>query len=191
MDCEAKLAHNMGFTPNRMGAIGIFLAVVSSLMYWRWQSVQSSLVLASVFLLSSGCCDMLDGIIARTYGQISPFGGFMDSLFDRYADALIFIGIILGGLCNSFWGLIALTGSLLVSYTRARAEAEGIKMETKGLAERAERLIIVAAATFLEIFWQGALSWAVVLLAILTNITVLQRVTYFYKVSYKKKMLTP
>jgi len=115
----------------------------------------------------------------------------MDSLFDRYADALIFIGIILGGLCNSFWGLIALTGSLLVSYTRARAEAEGIKMETKGLAERAERLIIVATATFLEIFWQGALSWAVVLLAILTNITVLQRVTYFYKASYEKKMLTP
>ena len=191
MDSEAKLAHNVGFTPNRMSALGLLLSVVSSLMYWGWQSIQSSLVLASVFLLSSGCCDMLDGIIARTYGQISPLGGFMDSLFDRYADALIFIGIILGGLCNSFWGLIALTGSLLVSYTRARAEAEGVKMETKGLAERAERLIIVAAATFLELFWQGALSWAVVLLAIITNITVLQRVTYFYKVLCEKKMLTP
>src|SRR3989304_1228284 len=80
MASEAKLAHNMGFTPNRISAVGIFLAVISSLMYWRWQSIQFSLILASFFLLASGYCDMLDGIIARTYGQASSFGGFMDSL---------------------------------------------------------------------------------------------------------------
>ncbi len=188
MASEAKLAHDMGFTPNRMSALGLLLAVISALVYWRWQDVQFSLIFASFFLLSSGYCDMLDGIIARTHGQASSFGGFTDSLLDRYADALIFSGIILGGLCIPFWGLTALIGSLLVSYTRARAEAEGVKMETKGLAERAERLIIIASASFLEYFWSGILNWAIILLAVLTNITVLQRASYFHEAMHKKKM---
>ena len=189
MASEARLAHNMGFTPNRLSAAGILFAVISSVMYWRWQSIPFSLLLAPLFLLASGYCDMLDGIIARTYGQVSSFGGFTDSLVDRYADAAVLGGIILGGLCSPFWGLTALIGSLLVSYARARAEAEGVKMETKGLAERAERLIIIAAASFLEFFLSGIIGWAIILLAALTNITVLQRATYFRKALHKKKML--
>ncbi|MFQ5999614.1 MAG: archaetidylinositol phosphate synthase [Candidatus Bathyarchaeia archaeon] len=184
---EAKLAHIIGLTPNKVSAIGIAFAVLSAFTYWRWQFHPLLLILASIFLLASGFCDALDGALARLYEETTAFGGFLDSLLDRYADAIILCGIILGGLCDLLWGLVALMGSLLVSYTRARAEAAGVKMETVGIAERAERLIILAIASFLSVAWQEALSWSVIVLAILTNLTVLQRVVYFRKASRQKE----
>jgi archaetidylinositol phosphate synthase len=103
---------------------------------------------------------------------------------DRYADAAVYVGIIVGELCKPpIWGLIALTGSLLVSYSRARAEAAGVKMESIGLAERAERIIILAIASLVAFFWQPetAITAGIILLAILSNLTVLQRSVYAYK----------
>jgi phosphatidylglycerophosphate synthase len=85
-----------------------------------------------------------------------------------------------------FWGSAALAGSLLVSYARARAEAAGKKMETVGLAERAERMVILAAASFAAFFRLEALNWSVIILAVLTNLTVLQRTIYFYKATRQK-----
>ena len=187
MTAEAKLAHSIGLTPNKISAIGIAFAVLSALAYWKWQFHTLFPILAPLLLLASGFCDAIDGALARLYGEATTFGGFLDSLLDRYADAIIFCGIILGGLCDPFWGLAALIGSLLVSYARARAEAAGVKMETVGIAERAERLIILATASFLSIAWLEALSWGVAILAILTNLTVLQRVIYFHKASKQKE----
>jgi len=187
MTAEAKLAHSIGLTPNRVSAIGIAFAVLSALAYWKWHSHPLLPILAPLLLLASGFCDALDGTIARLYEETTTFGGFLDSLLDRYADAVIFCGIVLGGLCDVFWGLAALIGSLLVSYARARAEATGVKMETVGIAERAERLVILAIASFLSIAWLEALSWGVVVLAILTNLTVLQRVVYFRKASQQER----
>jgi len=189
----AKAAHRVGLTPNRVSAIGIVFALLSAFAYWKWQLFNQFLLIAApVFLLISGFFDALDGVVARLYGQTTVFGGFLDSLLDRYADAAVFAGIILGGLLPSLeWGLVAglaaLIGSLLVSYTRARGEAAGVKMETIGLAERAERIIILAIASFATIAWKEALSWAIIILAILTNLTVVQRAFYFYKASKKKK----
>jgi archaetidylinositol phosphate synthase len=187
LTAEAKLAHSIGLTPNLVSAIGIAFAALSALAYWKWQLHTLLPILAPLLLLASGFCDALDGAIARLYGEATTFGGFLDSLLDRYADAIIFCGIILGGLCDPFWGLAALMGSLLVSYARARAEAAGVKMETIGIAERAERLVILAVASFISIAWLEALSWSVVILAILTNLTVLQRVIYFHKASKQKE----
>jgi archaetidylinositol phosphate synthase len=187
MTAEAKLAHSIGLTPNLVSAMGMAFAVFSALSYWKWQFHVFLPTLAPLFLLTSGFCDALDGALARLYGETTIFGGFLDSLLDRYADAIIFSGIILGELCHPFWGLAALMGSLMVSYARARAEAAGVKMETVGIAERAERLVILAAASFLNIIWLEALSWGVVVLAILTNLTVLQRVIFFHKVSQQKE----
>jgi archaetidylinositol phosphate synthase len=184
---EAKLAHSIGLTPNQVSAIGIALAVLSALTYWMWRFDIFFLVLAPILLLVSGFCDALDGAIARIYGEATAFGGFLDSLLDRYADAIIFCGIIIGGLCDPFWGLVALIGSLLVSYARARAEAEGVRMEAVGIAERPERLIILATASFLSIAWLKALSWGVIILAVITNLTVLQRVIYFRTASQRKE----
>jgi len=179
---EAKLARKIGLTPNKLSAIGIALAFLSALAYTAWQTHPLYLLLATVLLLLSGFCDALDGILARLYHETTAFGGFLDSLLDRYADAVVYAGIITSGLCDALWGLTALIGSLLVSYTRAKAEAAGIKMESIGLAERAERIIILAIASITAIFWQPktAMNTGIILLAILSNLTVLQRGLHVY-----------
>jgi len=185
---EAKAAHKIGLTPNMISAVGIALASLSAFTYAEWQTNGLYLLLATALLLLSGVCDALDGVIARLFQQTTPFGGFLDSLLDRYADAIVYVGIIIGRLCDVIWGLIALTGSLLVSYSRARAEAAGIKMESIGLAERAERIIILAIASIAAFFWQleTNLFWqpiniGIIVLAIVSNLTVLQRSIYAYK----------
>ena len=179
---KAKAAHKIGLTPNKVSAIGITLAFLSALTYAAWQTHTLYLLLATFLLLLSGFCDALDGILARLYHEITPFGGFLDSLLDRYADAVVYAGIIVAGLCNALWGITALIGSLLVSYTRARAEATGIKMESIGIAERAERMIILATASIIGTFWQPqiVMNTGIILLAILSNLTVLQRSLHVY-----------
>jgi len=184
IDKEAKLAHNIGLTPNHISLFGIVFAVFSAIIYWRWRFLQLSLITAPTFLLISGFCDALDGALARVQGKITTFGKFLDSFLDRYADAIILCGIIFGGLCDLFWGFVALISSLMVSYVRARAEALGVEMEAVGIAERAERLIILAAASFLSVVWsEDALYWGVIILALVTSFTVLQRVVHFFKAS--------
>jgi len=189
LTAEARAAHRIGLTPNMITGIGIVLAFLSALAYAKWQSHPLILLLATVLLLLSGFCDALDGIVARLFGQATVFGGFLDSVLDRYADAAVYIGIIVGGLCDPLWGMIALIGSLLVSYSRARAEAAGTKMESVGLAERAERMIILLVASLIAIFWQPTIvmNVGVFILAILSNFTVLQRSLYVYGKSKKKE----
>lgn len=186
---EARAAHKIGLTPNRISTIGIILAFLSALAYAEWQNRTAYLLVATALFLSSGFCDALDGIVARLFQEGTAFGGFLDSLLDRYADAAVYAGIILGGLCDAIWGLIALSGSLLVSYSRARAEAAGIKMESIGIAERAERMIILAAASIIAFFWEQftAMNAAMILIAVLSNLTVLQRTLYVYKRLKKKE----
>jgi archaetidylinositol phosphate synthase len=183
---EAKVAHKIGLTPNMLSATGLALALFSASAYAMAQNQPILLLLAIIMLLASGFCDTLDGVLARLYQQASVFGGFFDSLLDRYADAAVYAGVIIGGLCDPVWGLIALAGSLLVSYSRARAEATGMKMESIGLAERAERMITLAMASFAAIFWLPSLNIGIILLALFSNLTVLQRAVHVYR-SLKKK----
>jgi archaetidylinositol phosphate synthase len=184
---EAQAAHKMGLTPNMLSTLGLALSLLSAAAYAMTQNRHLLLLLAIILLLASGFCDTLDGVLARTYQQESAFGGFLDSLLDRYADSAVYIGVIIGGLSDPIWGLAALAGSLLVSYSRARAEAVGIKMESVGLAERAERMIILAAASIFAIFWLPALNFGMILLAVLSNLTVLQRGLHVHKVLKKKE----
>ena len=186
---EARAAHRIGFTPNMISGLGVIFALLAALAYVRWQDGSFYLPLAIIMLLLSGFCDALDGIVARLYEQTTAFGGFLDSLLDRYADAAIYIAIIISGLCWPLWGLIALAGSLLVSYSRARAEATNVKMESVGIAERAERIIILVIASIVAIYWQPTtvMGVAIILLAILSNLTVLQRSLYAYEKLKKKE----
>lgn len=184
---EAQAAYKIGLTPNLISAIGLALSLFSAVAYAMAQNQPLLLLLAIILLLTSGFCDTLDGVLARTYKQTSVFGGFFDSLLDRYADAAVYAGVIIGGLCDPIWGLIALAGSLLVSYSRARAEAVGIKMESVGVAERAERMITLAVASVAAIFWLPALNIGIILLAVLSNLTVLQRGLHVYRVLKKKE----
>jgi archaetidylinositol phosphate synthase len=184
---EAKIAHKIGFTPNIISGVGFILALISALAYSLYSSHQPWLLLAATLLfLASGFCDTLDGIVARLFRQTTIFGGFFDSVLDRYADAAVYATIIIAGLCNQIWGLAALAGSILVSYTRARAEAAGIKMESVGFAERAERMLILSTATIIAIWWLPALNYGIIVLAIISNLTVIQRVLYVYNKLKKK-----
>ena len=191
MVAEAKLAHSIGLAPNDVSIMGVFAAFISAYLYWSSQFDYALLIAAAVLLLVSGFLDALDGVLARVYGKSTLFGGFLDSLLDRYADSIVLMGIILGWLKEDtqiwlFVGLAALVGSLLVSYSRARSEAAGVKMETIGLAERAERIVIIVIASFIAVVWRESLRWGIFLLAIITNLTVLQRSAYFRKATQKK-----
>jgi archaetidylinositol phosphate synthase len=186
---EAKAAHKIGLTPNGVSLIGFALALFSAAVYAITQNQPLWILLATILLLASGFCDALDGILARTYQQESVFGGFFDSLLDRYSDAAVYAGVIIGGLCEPLWGLAALAGSMMVSYSRARAEAAEIKMESVGLAERAERILVLSVASVVAIFWLPALNIGIILLAVLSNFTVLQRGLHVYNVLKKKSSL--
>ena len=178
---KAVSARKLGLSPNTTSFLGLIFASLSSLAYWSWNTQPILRFFAPTFLIISGFCDMLDGVIARTLGMQSKFGAFLDSLLDRYGESLVIIGIVGGGLCNPVIGILALTGSLLVSYTRARAEGEGVKMESVGLFERAERILLIVAASFLNLAIPDALSWAISILAVVTHFTVLQRTIHFFK----------
>ena len=195
LKAEARLANRIGLTPNHLSVAGVVFGVISGFLYYLAGAnmpdptvSRTYLLIAVAFLLTSGFFDALDGVLARLYRKTSIKGGFLDSLLDRYVDATVYSGIMLGGLCDIFWGLLALIGSLLTSYARARSEAENVPMESIGIFERAERIITIAAASLLNLIWMDALRWGILLLALLTNITVLQRATFFFrKVSSQRK----
>ncbi len=188
---EAKTLHSLGVTPNIVSSLGFLLGILAGASYWAagirlfedyYEGISRLYLLIAILLfLSSGFCDALDGALARLHNKISIFGGFLDSLLDRYVDAAIYCGLILGGLCDSLWGLLALIGSLLTSYTRARSEAADIPMESVGLFERAERILIIISATIIAVIWPDipALYFTTIFLAVVTNITVLHRTVYF------------
>jgi archaetidylinositol phosphate synthase len=188
---EAKIAHKLGLTPNRISIIGFILALASAVSYAVATPASLwLLLLATFFMLASGFCDTMDGIVARTFTQSTVFGGFFDSVLDRFADGAAYAGIIIAGLCSeafkssylgTLFALTALVASMLVSYTRARAEVIGVKMESVGIAERAERMLILGAVSIIGFFWLPALGYGVALIAILSIITVLQRVLHVYK----------
>ena len=186
LGAEANIAHRLGFTPNKISIVGFILSLISAAVYAvALEYSVLLLVLAVVFMLVSGFYDTLDGIVARTFNQASAFGAFFDSVLDRYADVAIYAGIIIGGLCDPIWGLAALAGSVLVSYTRARAEGIGVKMESIGFAERAERMLILSVFTIGAVFYLPALNVGMIVLAVLTSLTVIQRVYYVFKVLKK------
>jgi archaetidylinositol phosphate synthase len=134
-------------------------------------------------ILFSGVFDILDGGVARAKGRITPFGGVLDSVCDRYSDGLMFLGIIAGAVNGRLvlpqimqieswlWAGFALIGSFLVSYTRARAESAGCQKLSVGIAERTERMIILALGALFSF-----LGWALVLIAVFSHITIIQRV---------------
>jgi archaetidylinositol phosphate synthase len=189
LTAEARAAHRVGLTPNKVSVIGFVFSIFAATSYALTTPAQPwFLLLAVALMLGSGLCDALDGIIARVYGQTTAFGGFLDSMLDRYSDALMFVGIIISGasilyspLLTLIIMLIALASSFMVSYSRARAEAAGIKMESVGIAERAERIIILMAASVAGFFWLPALAIGVLVIAVLATVTVLQRGLHVYR----------
>lgn len=125
-------------------------------------------------LLASGFFDMIDGSVARATGKSSRKGAFLDSSFDKIAESVIFLGIAAGGLAHPVWAMLALAMSLLVSYTRARAESIGVELKGIGIGERAERLLIVALVGMIP--HPDALTWAMIIVSVVAGITLGQRI---------------
>src|ERR1700682_1664057 len=162
-------------TPNQVTVVGLLLTFAAAILVafgeLRW---------AGVVLIVVGTCDILDGALARSTHTSYPYGAFLDSTLDRYSEGAIYIGLAAyfastGGPLQR-WSLLAtgaaLAGSFLVSYVRARAQSLGFKCET-GLFKRPERVVLTVVGL---IFGGMPLAIVVFLLAILTNLTALQRI---------------
>lgn len=176
---------SLGITPNALTIMGLAASFISALCYVTWRTNRLFLPLAGALILLSGLIDAIDGVLARSTGSASVFGGFLDSVSDRYSDAIVLSAIVYADLCHPAWGLTAIVGSLMVSYTRARAEAAGVKMAAVGFAERAERMVFLALTSMAAYYNLQILFWGVAVLAVVAQFTVLQRATHFYKESRK------
>ena len=175
IDPVAKAFARTGITPNVFTLIGLVVGVVAALLFAYGMQLWAGFV-----LILCGFFDIIDGAVARLTGRETAFGGVLDSVVDRYVDFLIFAGIVYafinGGLAEAgllsgwAWGVLAIVGSLMVSYTRARAEAVGSGKLDVGIVERGERIIILAVGALM-----GYTQYAVVLIVILTHLTVAQR----------------
>jgi archaetidylinositol phosphate synthase len=136
-------------------------------------------VAGSILLLISGFFDIVDGSVARVIKQTSKKGAFLDSSFDKISEVVIFAGIAFGGLANPFWCLVALGISILVSYTRARAESLGVELKGVGIGERAERMLILAIIGMIPLDMfnvQSGMYWAVIIVSIVAGVTLVQRI---------------
>ena len=168
-------------TPNALTAAGVTLcALASVLVYFEYRHEVLFFWLAAVVFVSGSLLDILDGALARQSGKASPFGAFVDSTTDRISEALMLGGIALvlvrdGSELGIALTVAALTGSFLVSYTRARAEALGLRGDV-GIGSRAERVVVITAGLVLAPW--VPLELALGLLTATAWITVLQRVLH-------------
>ncbi|MFI5267281.1 MAG: CDP-alcohol phosphatidyltransferase family protein [Chloroflexota bacterium] len=168
-----------GITPNMLTLTGFVLAVASAVAI-----ATNHPIWAAILLLMGGGCDLSDGALARVQKSRSTFGAFFDSTLDRYSEAVVLLGLVyLYGSQGRTWELLvvfaALVGSMMVSYTRARAE--GLNVECKeGLYARPERVVTLVAGLLLN-QW---LFWFVVALAVLSNLTALQRILHVWKLTH-------
>lgn len=170
IDPVAAFMNRLGFTPNMMTMIGLVGNGIGAYFLAQGQLQIGGLI---IFLL--GPVDVLDGAMARLRGEPSSFGAFLDSVTDRYSDLLILGGLLVhfttqGDVQATILAYLAAAGSVLVSYTRARAQSVGI--ETKvGLLTRFERYLVLLPALLLNIPVIGL--W---ILAIFTHLTAVQRI---------------
>ena len=171
------LAKRLNINPNIVTIISPFLALISAVFF-----AYGNLLCGALFILLSGFLDVVDGAVARYHNRASPFGAFLDSTMDRFADAIIYIGIIFGGYCDWFVGVLAIHSAITVSYVRARAESQGAECNV-GIAERAVRLIILMLGAVLAVAFKSDMifTYFIILLVILSYFTVGQRIYHVWK----------
>jgi len=161
-----------GLSPNFWTSVGLAFAFVCAVAYGLNQHIQYAFVLGGALLLVSGFFDVVDGQVARVTKKTSKKGGFLDSVFDKVAEVAIFLGILVGNFAEPYLVFLAITMSLLVSYSRSRAESLGIKLQGIGIGERAERLLVIAILGMIP----GMMQYAVIIVIIISAITFVQRV---------------
>jgi archaetidylinositol phosphate synthase len=176
---------SLGLSPTYWSMIAFAFAILSSIFFGLSKLLSEqgilfpSQIIASIMLLISGFFDIVDGSVARVSKRSTSRGAFLDSNFDKISEALIFIGIAIGGLSNPILAMIALSTSILVSYIRARAESLGIELKGVGIGERAERLLILSICGFIPI--SGSIQWGIIIIIILSSFSFIQRFWFVLK----------
>ena len=182
----AQLLARTRLTPNQatLGAFGIAaLSFASFVLGYN--------ILGGILAQLSSIADGVDGSLARLKGMTSAFGGFLDSVLDRYADALIVLGMVLWSLSYESYprtwlvGFLAIIGILAISYTRARIDPEHRLIFDKGLssiASRDIRLFLIMLGGLI-----GQVYFCLLVIAILTNLVVFYRLVYSYRYFRPKK----
>lgn len=146
---------------------------------------------AGALVLLGGIFDIFDGRVARETGLASAFGSFYDSTLDRISEIIVFLGLLslyndyrleLGDVGMIYTVALAMAGSLMVSYTRARAEGLGLDCKV-GLMQRPERILLIGLAALLfGTMWNGlVLKVVLIVMAVLTNFTAFQRIVWVYR----------
>lgn len=183
----------MGITPNMVTTIGFVGNVVAAFLFIHASQLTplsmgfSWIGWGGAILLFSGLFDMMDGRLARLGNMSTTFGAFWDSTLDRYSELFSLFGITLylmtaSGIWAGVITFLALVGSIMVSYVRARAEGLGIECKV-GLMQRPERVVVTALAAIItgitsNLWW---LIGGMALIAVLANITAFWRVAHCYK----------
>ena len=172
--------------PNLLTTMG-FVITMSSAFFYHDNHVRT----AGFLILVGGFFDIIDGRVARLSGLGSKFGAFYDSTLDRISEIAVFFGILslyndyrrdLGDVGMIYLVMLAMAGSLMVSYTRGRAESLGLDCRV-GLMPRAERVVLIGASSlFFGGNWDGfALKAVIFILAVTTNLTAFQRIVWVWK----------
>jgi CDP-diacylglycerol--glycerol-3-phosphate 3-phosphatidyltransferase len=174
-----KQFSSWGLSPNSFSIGGVFITTIGAAAFFV-----GFIRLAGLLVLLGGLCDTIDGLLARTTGKASRFGALLDSVVDRYAEFMMFFGIAAyffytDDYATAAGTFLALCGSFMVSYSRARAEGLGIEA-TIGLMQRPERIVLIGLGAIIHIH---AFKLAIWLVAVLANYTALQRIRFAYKQS--------
>lgn len=178
-----NLFANLGIPPTAVTLLGLLLSLAGA-----WAVASGHLFRGGLILLIGGLCDAMDGLLARTTNKVTRFGAFLDSTTDRISEAAVYLAIILYFLLDPydtnrtivFLTVAAFSGAFLTSYTRARAEGLGLEC-TVGLLERTERVVLLTGALILAFIGDFILVAVMFVLAVLTWITVFQRIHHVRK----------
>jgi CDP-diacylglycerol--glycerol-3-phosphate 3-phosphatidyltransferase len=172
-------------SPNVLTFIGLVINIVAAILfgYATSQTYPRMFLYAGLVIIGAGIFDMVDGRVARATNQVTTFGGFFDSVIDRYSDVALFFGLLVYyARENNFFYLVlvafVMVSSVMVSYTRARAESL-IGSCKVGFMERPERIVLVIiGALFAR--W-GAMAPVLWVLAVLSTVTIIHRIIYTYQ----------
>lgn len=165
-----------GLPPTFWTCVGLALALAAAASYGLGEAWRYAALAGGALVLASGFFDMVDGQVARATGRTSRRGAFLDSAFDKVAEVAVFGGILVGGLADARLVFLAAALSLLVSYSRSRAESLGVEMSGTGVGERAERLLVLAVVGM-----AGFVELAVAAVAALAAVTFVHRVAATYR----------
>jgi CDP-diacylglycerol--glycerol-3-phosphate 3-phosphatidyltransferase len=178
-------------SPNVLTFIGLLVNVIAAVLfgYAKGEDHWRMFLYAGLVIIAAGIFDMVDGRVARATNQVTVFGAYFDSVIDRYSDVALFFGLLVyyARAERLFYvGLVAfvMVSSLMVSYTRARAEAL-IGQCKVGFMERPERIVLIIIGALFE-RW-GAMAPALWVLALLSTITVIHRIAYTYQQTTTKE----